>query len=112
MKQANTFHVKRICRNNATICYMNIEIEEFIDKYPDWYVENGKLVAGFEFKDFSGVQNLVSVIINSADELNHHPDVQFGYNTVEVKTVTHDEGNTITDKDFSLAKAISEAVLG
>lgn len=106
------FHVKHILALNCYNLTMEKEIEAFIEKYPDWYVEEGKLVAGFEFEDFSGVQNLVSVIVKEANEQNHHPDVKFSYNTVEIKTITHDASDSITDKDFALAKVISEAVQG
>lgn len=89
---------------------MDKEIEKFIIDYPDWYVEEGQLVAGFEFKDFQAVKKAVGEILLIADEQNHHPTVTFGYNTIEIKTVTHDAGDIITDKDFALAKAISEVV--
>lgn len=91
---------------------MEKEIEEFVSKNPDWYVEDGHLVSGFEFKDFGAVKAVVNEVMNLAEEHNHHPTVTFGYNTVEVKTVTHDEGNSITEKDFKLAEAISKVVSG
>lgn len=41
-----------------------------------------------------------------AEKQNHHPEWKNVYNTVEVWLTTHDEGNTITEKDEALAKAI------
>lgn len=91
---------------------MEADIKEFIANSQDWHEESGFLVAGFEFKDFEAVQNVIQKIMKLADEQNHHPAVTFGYNTVEIKTVTHDAGNQITEKDFKLAEAISATVVG
>jgi 4a-hydroxytetrahydrobiopterin dehydratase len=84
----------------------------FIAANPDWFEENDKLVAGFEFTDFATVKKVVQGILHLADVQNHHPEVTFSYNTVEIKTVTHDAGSSITEKDFALAKAISKLVAG
>ena len=89
---------------------MDPNIEAFITENPDWYVEGDELVAGFEFKDFAVVQEKVHAIMRLADSHDHHPTVAFTYNTIEIKTVTHDAGNTITKKDLELAKGISEIV--
>jgi 4a-hydroxytetrahydrobiopterin dehydratase len=41
-----------------------------------------------------------------AEKANHHPEWKNVYNTVEIWLTTHDESNTITEKDETLAKAI------
>jgi len=89
---------------------MEREIEEFITENQDWYVEEGKLVAGFEFTSFTAVKDAITEIMRIAGERDHHPDVTFGYSTIEVKTVTHDADNQITEKDFKLAEAISNSI--
>ena len=91
---------------------MNQDIENFITENPDWYFEEGKLVAGFEFKSFDAVKKKVGKIMDLANKLNHHPEVTFGYKTIIVKTVTHDAGNEITEKDFELAQNISVVIEG
>jgi 4a-hydroxytetrahydrobiopterin dehydratase len=40
------------------------------------------------------------------EKQNHHPRWTNVYNKVQVSLCTHDEGNTITDKDRELAKAL------
>ncbi len=87
---------------------MESNIEAFIADHADWYVEDEKLVAGFEFTSFSAVKDAVTEIMRLAGKYDHHPEVTFGYNTIEVKTVTHDAGNQITEKDLKLAEVISE----
>lgn len=41
-----------------------------------------------------------------AEKMDHHPEWNNVYNTVEITLTTHDKGNTITDKDRELAKKI------
>ena len=40
-----------------------------------------------------------------ANEQNHHPEVTFGFGYAEIKITTHD-AKGLTEKDFTLAKAI------
>ena len=88
------------------------KIDVFVSENPDWYIEDNTLTAGFEFADFKAVQEKIKAIMKIADEQDHHPTVTFGYNTIEVKTITHDAGDSITDKDFTLAAAVSKVVAG
>ena len=90
---------------------MNKEIEYFISKNPDWSFEDGKLVAGFEFTSFEVVKKLVPKIMELANELDHHPEVTFGYKTIEIATTTHEANNSVTEKDFELAQKISEIMV-
>lgn len=87
-----------------------IEIDTFITENSDWQVKDDQLIAKFELADFSEVQAKIKEIMKIADEQNHHPTVTFSYKTIEIKTVTHDAGNTLTDRDFELAKAVSSVV--
>jgi len=41
-----------------------------------------------------------------AETANHHPNWSNVWNKVEINLTTHDAGNTVTDKDRKLAKAI------
>jgi 4a-hydroxytetrahydrobiopterin dehydratase len=81
-------------------------------EYPKgWQEENNKLVKVFEFKDFVKGVDFVDSIVPIAEELGHHPDVQiYSYNKVRISLTTHDEGNTITEKDIQLAKEIDSLV--
>jgi 4a-hydroxytetrahydrobiopterin dehydratase len=40
------------------------------------------------------------------ESLNHHPKWTNVYNTVIVELSTHDEGNTVTEKDWILARLL------
>ncbi len=43
-----------------------------------------------------------------AEKMDHHPKWTNTWNTVELWLSTHDAGNTITEKDRTLAKKIDE----
>jgi len=41
-----------------------------------------------------------------AERQNHHPTIINTYNRVRLELTTHDAGNTVTEKDRGLARAI------
>ena len=43
-----------------------------------------------------------------AEELKHHPDIEFGWGYVRLKITTHEAGNQLTEKDFQLAQRIDQ----
>lgn len=61
----------------------------------------------FRFSGFDEVVNFVIQVASIASELNHHPDVQFGYNYCVVKYTTY-ETSSLTLKDFQCIKKIDE----
>ena len=69
-------------------------------------VDNKKLQKKFEFKGFLKTISFVNAVAWEANRLMHHPDMEVTFGTCTINITTHDEGNTLTDKDFSLAKAI------
>ncbi|MFC4740863.1 4a-hydroxytetrahydrobiopterin dehydratase [Flavobacterium ponti] len=76
-----------------------------------WKEENNKLQQTFKFKDFIEAFGFMSKVALIAEKMNHHPEWKNVYNKVEITLTTHDEGNTITEKDRKLAKAIDELFL-
>ena len=43
-----------------------------------------------------------------AEQQQHHPDWHNVYNRVDLRLTTHDAGNSVTEKDRLLAKAIAQ----
>ena len=76
----------------------------------NWKQENNKLTRSFKFKNFTEAWGFMSQVALIAEKQAHHPDWRNVYNTVEITLTTHDEGNTITDKDRKLAEAINQLV--
>ena len=88
--------------------YMKQTIEQFVANNPAWAVSGETLVGNWQLADFDEVKPLVVKLCDLADSLNHHPEVTFGYNTIQVTTTTHDAGNTITEKDIELAQRVAQ----
>lgn len=71
-----------------------------------WKEKDNKLVRKFTFKDFKEAFAFMTRVAIAAEKNNHHPTWTNTYNKVEIVLTTHDEGNTITDKDRKLADEI------
>ena len=67
---------------------------------------DNKLTASFVFKDFKEAFAFMTEVAFYAEEQNHHPNWSNVYNQVVIDLTTHDAGNTITDKDHTLAESI------
>lgn len=76
-----------------------------------WTEKDNSLQKTFQFKNFSEAFAFMTRVAMLAEQMNHHPDWSNVYNRVYIKLSTHDAGNTVTDKDRKLAKAI-DAVAG
>lgn len=76
-----------------------------------WQESNNSLQRTFEFQNFTQAFAFMTEVAFHAEKMNHHPNWSNVYNKVEVSLSTHDAGNTVTDKDRKLAKAI-DAVYG
>ncbi len=65
------------------------------------------LEATFEFQDFQKALDFVNIVWNIAQISNHHPDILIHeYKNVTIRTTTHDADNTVTKKDYAIAKLI------
>lgn len=72
-----------------------------------WKVIDGKkLQKKFEYKGFLKTMSFVNAVAWEANRQMHHPDMEVTFNTCTINITTHDEGNTLTEKDFLLAKGI------
>jgi len=75
----------------------------------NWIEKENSLVRIFIFKDFSSCVLFVQEIAKLAESIQHHPDISiFSYKHVKVVLSTHDEGNTITDQDVTMANQIND----
>lgn len=74
----------------------------------NWKEENNALKGEFKFKNFVEAWAFMSKVALIAEKMNHHPTWSNAYNTVNITLCTHDQGNTVTEKDRELAKKIDE----
>lgn len=75
-----------------------------------WQEENNALHKVFVWKDFSEAFAFMTRVAMLAEQHNHHPEWSNVWNAVTIKLTTHSAGNTITEKDRALAKAIDALV--
>ncbi|MCD8528783.1 MAG: 4a-hydroxytetrahydrobiopterin dehydratase [Chitinophagales bacterium] len=71
-----------------------------------WQEQNNKLRKEFTFNNFQEAFAFMTRVAFLAEAANHHPNWSNVYNTVVIELTTHDAGNTITEKDWELAKEI------
>lgn len=73
-----------------------------------WQEKENKLTRSFEFKDFSEAWAFMNRVALLAEKMDHHPNWSNVYNKVEIALTSHDAGNTVTERDRKLAKAIDQ----
>jgi 4a-hydroxytetrahydrobiopterin dehydratase len=73
-----------------------------------WQETNNQLQRSFKFKNFIDAFAFMTKVAFAAEKLSHHPNWSNVYNQVDIVLTTHDAGNTVTEKDWQLAKKIDE----
>lgn len=74
----------------------------------DWRVQDDSAVVRFTTGSFATGLRLITRIGALAEAANHHPDVDLRYETVTVRTTSHDI-NGLSRRDLLLAREISAA---
>jgi len=70
-----------------------------------WTNDGQALTKSFDRRDFDGSIAFVNAVAAVANRLNHHPDIALSWNTVTIRTWSHDV-RAITERDAALARAI------
>ncbi len=81
------------------------EIEAKLAELPGWARAGTAIAREFERGDFVGSVAFVSSLVEPAEAMNHHPDLEISWATVKVTISTHSEGG-LTAADFELAAKI------
>ena len=84
------------------------EITPLLTQLNGWEVVNEHhLKKGYRFADFKEALAFVNRVGNLAEEQGHHPDICFGWGSVEITIWTH-KIDGLTESDFILAAKIDE----
>ena len=75
-----------------------------------WKEENDKLSREFTFENFVEAWGFMNKVALLAEKQNHHPEWTNVYNRVKIMLSTHDEGNTVSEKDRQLARTIDSLI--
>ncbi|HUC88339.1 MAG TPA: reverse transcriptase-like protein [Candidatus Binatia bacterium] len=71
-----------------------------------WQEKDNSLYREFLFKDFKQAFSFIESVAVEAERLEHHPRWENDYNIVKIWLSTHEEHDSITDRDQVLATAI------
>jgi 4a-hydroxytetrahydrobiopterin dehydratase len=75
--------------------------------HTDWAfdVAGKSLKRAFQFRDFHRTMSFVNAVAHIANQEDHHPDLEIGYNYCRIKYTTHAIGG-LTENDFICAAKI------
>lgn len=73
-----------------------------------WQEKDNRLFRAFRFSDFREAFAFMTKVAMVAEKMDHHPTWTNTYNQLEIYLSTHSAGNTVTEKDHKLAKAIDQ----
>lgn len=80
--------------------------EEIEAQLPDgWERRDDEIARTFTFDDYIDGVAFAQAIGEIAEHEGHHPTMVVGYEEVEVRFTTHEEGG-ITDRDVEMAKIV------
>jgi len=84
------------------------EIQKHLQKVPGWEVnkEGNTLYRNLDFKNFYKTMAFVNAIAWIANQENHHPDLEIGYNYCRVRYTTHAIGG-LSENDFICAAKVN-----
>lgn len=81
------------------------EIEARLAEHPGWERDGASIRKSFQRGDFVGSVNFVRSLVEPAEGMNHHPDVEISWDKVTISLCTHSDGG-VTAADFELAAKI------
>jgi 4a-hydroxytetrahydrobiopterin dehydratase len=81
------------------------EIEDRLGSLDGWSREGDTITKTFSNDDFVGSVRFVDSLVEPAEGMGHHPDLELSWEKVKVTITNHEEGG-ITAKDFELAEKI------
>ena len=84
------------------------EIDRALGELPGWKREGKELVKWFRFRGFPEAVAFVERMVEPAERLNHHPDLEIHERRVRVGLHTW-SANAITAMDLALAREIERA---
>jgi 4a-hydroxytetrahydrobiopterin dehydratase len=87
------------------------EIHRRLEDLPGWRLDDGELVKWFRFSGFPEAVAFLERLVEPAERLHHHPDVEVHERRVRIGLHTWSV-QAITEKDFRLAAEVERAASG
>ena len=83
------------------------DIGSRLEELDGWERDGDAIRKQFKLDDFVGSVEFVRQLVEPAEEMGHHPDLEISWNRVTVSLSTHSEGG-LTEADFELARRIDD----
>jgi 4a-hydroxytetrahydrobiopterin dehydratase len=83
------------------------EVTQKLQNLSGWEQQGQTLIYTHRFNNFIELVNFVNCLVEPAEMLGHHPDLEISYNQVTINLTTHDAVG-LTDLDFQLAEKINQ----
>ncbi len=74
---------------------------------PAWKQEGAAIARTFTLPNFSKAMEFTNAVAKTAENANHHPDIEIKWNKVTLRLSTHSDGG-LTEKDFALASKFDQ----
>lgn len=85
-----------------------LDDEEIQSRLPEGWEQDGEeITRTFEFDDYLAGIDFAREVGEIAEEEFHHPEMVVGYEEVEVRFTSHEEGG-ITDQDIEMAERVTD----
>lgn len=84
------------------------DLRRALDVLPDWRSFPGSIQTCYRAPSARAALDLVAAVGEAAEAAGHHPDLDWRYDRVFVRTTSHDAGNAVTGRDLRLAAEVSE----
>jgi 4a-hydroxytetrahydrobiopterin dehydratase len=99
----------RVQARRASMVAMTVlsdeEVEERLRALPEWQRAGSAIRRTYECGDFVGSTDFVAALVEPAESIGHHPDLEVSWDKVTVTITTHSEGG-LSAADFELAAEI------
>lgn len=84
-----------------------VQVWQLMDELQDWELGERSLAVSYRFDTTATALEFIAVVGLAAEQLNHHPTVDWRYESVHVGIALHSV-HGIAARDFELAARISE----
>jgi 4a-hydroxytetrahydrobiopterin dehydratase len=75
----------------------------------EWSLDGDEIVRTFEFDSYLAGVGFAAGVGGLAEEAFHHPSIEIGYKSVEVRFTSHEAGG-VTQQDLELAERVDDLV--
>ena len=85
------------------------EILAALARAPGWgRADDGARLLRRRLPSAAAAIGFVAAVGALAERLGHHPELRWVYREVELRLLTHDAGDTVTERDVALMAAVAE----